>query len=449
VFVLLLGKNLIMTVKKINILIAVALISLLGVVAMQVYWVQNAILLKEEQFNRSVGIAMKTVLNRILELNTDNTLRQIAMNQPCLDEKTDVTDVIPQKLLDSLIRMEFKCLKVTKGFEYAIYNKVNNRFALGNYAVYKDEIISSEYQQSVEALFKPGSYYFSIYFPQKKSGVLMQLIGWMLLSALFLLAVVMSFWLTIRTVYLQKKWSEMKTDFINNMTHEFKTPISTIAVASEMLLKEEIQQDSQRTRKYATVILSENNRLKNQVEQVLQSAILEKGSLKVRFKKTDIHRLIHQTIDNFQFRMHDTGGLILPELKASEFEIPADRHHIANVLANLIDNAIKYSSGPPRIKISTSTLKNSIVIAVEDAGIGISKEDQKHVFKNLYRVHTGDLHDVKGFGIGLFYVQKIIEMHDGHVELDSEPGKGSTFRLILPFKNKQEVENEYENEGIH
>lgn len=192
------------TVHKLNLLAIMALISLLGVVVMQVYWVKNAFDLKEEQFNQSVGIAMKTVLNRILELNTDENLRRIALREPCVDEKTDIRDVIAPRLLDSLIRMEFKCLKVSRGYEYAIYNKKTNKLVFGNFRQYPDQILLSPYQQSVEALFKPGAYYLSIYFPQKTSGVIMQLLGWMILSALFMVAVLASFWITLRTVYRQK-----------------------------------------------------------------------------------------------------------------------------------------------------------------------------------------------------------------------------------------------------
>lgn len=426
-----------MTIKRINILITLALVSLLGVVVMQVFWVRNAVQLKEEQFNNSVDIAMKTVLNRILELNTGQTIRQLALNQPCLNDKTDISDVIPPKLLDSLIHLELNCLKVTSGFEYAIYNKVNNRFAIGNFHLYKDELLASEYQQSVEALFNPGAYHFTIYFPNKTSRVFMQLMGWMLLSALFLLAVVTSFWITIRTVYRQKRWSEMRDDFINNMTHEFKTPISTIAVASEMLLKEEINRDGEKTKKYASVILSENNRLQDQVEQILQSAILEKGDLQMRLKSTDVHRLIQQTIENFQLRIQEVGGSLEAELNTSNTIILADRHHLTNVLANLIDNAIKYSPTHPDIKVLCQTQDENMIIEVSDHGIGIGKENQHRIFRNLYRVHTGDVHDVKGFGIGLFYVQKIIELHGGRVELESEAGHGSVFRLVLPYHSNK------------
>ncbi|MBW7848456.1 MAG: HAMP domain-containing histidine kinase [Bacteroidales bacterium] len=431
-----------MSLKKLNLLALLAFISLLGVVVMQVYWVQNAIRLKEDHFNRSVDIAMKTVLNRFLELNTGENLRKLTMNETCVNEKTDISDVISPSLLDSLLRTEFKCLKLTAGYEYAVYSKMNHRIAFGNVVQYKEEIFTSEHQQSLEALYKPGPYMLSVYFPEKTSRMLQGILGWMLLSALFLVGVMTSFWYTLRMVYLQKRWSEMKSDFINNMTHEFKTPIATIGVASEMLFKDEVNRDTGRIKKYVSVIQTENKRLQNQVDQVLQSATLEKGNISLRKKPTDVQQLIAEIVEVFQLRVSEKGGKIQFEPLATMPILQADRDHLTNVLANLMDNAIKYSNESPMITIRCFNQKNRLIIEFGDKGMGIRREDQKLIFRNFYRVHTGDVHDVKGFGIGLFYVQKIVELHDGIVELDSEPGKGSTFRLIFSMIDSKQVQNE-------
>lgn len=433
-----------MSLKKLNLLALVAFISLLGVVAMQVYWVHNAIRLKEEHFNRSVGIAMKTVLNRFLELNTGENLRKLTMNEPCVNEKTNISDVISPLLLDSLLRTEFRCLKLTAGYEYAVFSKVSHRIAFGNLHLYHDKIFNSEHQQSLEALYKPGPYMLSVYFPEKTSRKLQGFLGWMLLSALFLMGVMTSFWLTLRTVYLQKRWSEMKSDFINNMTHEFKTPIATIGVASEMLFKDEISRDAVRVKKYVSVIQNENKRLQNQVDQVLQSATLERGSVSLRKRLTNIQQLIAEIVEVFQVRVSEKGGHIRFEPLATMPELQADPDHLTNVLANLMDNAIKYSHDSPMITIKCFNQKSRLVIEFSDKGMGIRREDQKLIFRNFYRVHTGDVHDVKGFGIGLFYVQKIVELHGGNVELESEPGKGSTFRLLFSMIDSKQVQNEFE-----
>ncbi|MDP2235672.1 MAG: HAMP domain-containing sensor histidine kinase [Bacteroidales bacterium] len=429
-----------MNLQKFNILVAVALLSMIGVVVMQVYWVQNAVQLKEEQFSRSVSIAMKSVLNRILELNTDITIKRLADDLPCNIGKTDITEAIPPRLLDSLLRVELGCMKIMKGYEYAVYNKANNKIVIGNSKDFASEIHFSEHQQSVEALFKPGSYYLSLYFPNQKSTVLKQLSGWMLLSAIFLLTVILSFWYTIFTVFRQKKLSEMKSDFINNMTHEFKTPISTISIAAEMLLKENVYRSEDRIKKYALVILNENKRLQQQAEQVLQSATLENGAIRLNLKKSDIHRLLNKIVGNFELPIKELSGKIETHFNADPIEVYVDRMHMTNVFANLIENAIKYSANPPEISINTNLRKDGIAISISDKGIGIEKENQKLVFKNLFRVHTGDVHNVKGFGIGLFYVKKIVEMHGGKITLQSEPNKGSTFEVFLPFKN--ELKNE-------
>ncbi len=434
-----------MSLRKLNLLAFAAFISLLGVVVMQVYWVQNAIRLKEDHFNRSVGIAMKTVLNRFLELNTGENLRQLSLKEPCFNEKTEIRDVIPPGLLDSLIRTEFKCLKLSAGYEYAVYSKHSGRIAFGYINHYRQEILNSDYQQSLDALFKPGAYYLSVYFPDKTSRMIQEFVGWMLISALFLVGVMTSFWLTLRTVYLQKRWSEMKTDFINNMTHEFKTPISTIGVASEMLMKDKVNQDADRVKKYISVIQKENQRLQNQVDQLLRSATIEKGDVHLKMEETDIHTLIANTIEIFQLRVNENDGHISFTFGAQDSHILADSDHLMNVLANLMDNAIKYSHRSPEIHIRTFIRKGMLVVEFNDNGQGIRREDQKLIFRNFYRVHTGDVHDVKGFGIGLFYVQKIVELHGGFVELDSEPEKGSTFRLLLPMIDTKQVQDDNSN----
>lgn len=413
-------------------MVVLAAVSLMGIIYMQVYWVVNAVQLKEEQFETSVGIAMKSVLNRILELNTDQTRQRLANSEPCA-EKTEVTDVIPPRLLDSLIRVELGCMKIVKGYEYAVYSKVNRRIATGNIVVLNDNHIHSPHQLSIEALFKPGNYYLSLYFPAQKSALLMQLFWWMLLSALFTVAVAFSFYYTLKVVLNQKRLSEMKSDFINNMTHEFKTPVATISIAGEMLMKDEILTDFARSKKYAAIILSENKRLQEQAEQVLQSALLEKNAIQLRLKQIDAHQLITDVAEAFQLRVKEKNGNLNLQLKATEHGLKLDAFHVSNAINNLIDNAIKYSPDQLVVEIETWSDLKGFYMKILDKGIGIARDDLKHIFKNLYRVHTGDRHDVKGFGIGLFYVKKIIQAHGGHIKVESEIGRGSTFTLFLPF----------------
>ncbi len=417
-----------------NLIAFIAFISLLGVVFTQVFWVRNAIHLKEDQFRQSVSIAMKTVFNQLLAHHNDSTLRNITSPDPCYQQKTQVNDVIHAPLLDSLIRAEMGCMRINKDYVYAIYNKEDMNFAMGSFEGYRENLSLSEHQQSIKALFGKGEYYFTMFFPHQSTIIFRQIIVWMILSALFLIAVIFSFWFTIMTVFRQKKLSEMKTDFVNNMTHEFKTPIATVSLASEMLMKPEVAHSPEKTKKYAAVIFNENNRLQNQVEQVLQMAILDKGETQLRIKETDLHKLLDIIIEGFQLRVREMEGHIHTELKAIPCTIAGDKMHLTNVFSNLIDNAVKYSSGAPQLSVFSESNQSGVTISVADKGIGISPENQKQVFKNLYRVHTGDLHDVKGFGLGLYYVKRLVEMHGGRITLQSELGKGSVFKVFLPYK---------------
>ncbi len=416
-----------------NLIIAITFVSLMGVVFTQVFWVRNAIQLKEEQFNQSVSIAMKTVFNQLLEQYTDSTLRMANAAKTNYTPIVRTADIIPETLLDSLIRAEMGCMRIHKDYVYGIYDRESDTFVMGSFVGYTGQLMSSAHQQSIKALLTEGDYFFSMFFPHQQSIIYKQLLIWMVVSALFLLIVIYSFWITIRTVLRQKKVSEMKTDFINNMTHEFKTPIATISLASEMLTKPGVFQSEEKTLKYAGVIQSENNRLQNQVEQVLQSAMLEKGETKLKIKEIDIHELLQKIADGFEIRIKERNGQMALALNAEGALIRGDRMHLTNVFSNLIENAIKYSNDAPEISIRTKTDNNGIMVSIADKGIGISPENQPLIFKNLYRVHTGDLHDVKGFGIGLYYVKRLVELHQVTIRVQSEPGKGSVFNVYLPF----------------
>lgn len=424
-----------MSSRNFNIVLTLAFISLVGVIGMQVYWVQNTVKLNTEQFERSIDMAQKSVINRLLDYHTERNLRLIERNEPCFDDKTDIRDLIPSRLLDSLVKVEFQCLKIGINFDYALYNKVNNRLVAANVSDLHQGLLESRHQQSVSAIYKPGKYYLSVYVPKPSSHILSKMIGWMVLSALFLLAVIFTFGLTIKTVLRHKKLSKMKSDFINNMTHEFKTPIATISIAGEMLMKQEIQSAADKVSKYASVILSENRRLQSQVEQILQSAIIENEAIQLRLKVSDIHRILHKAIQSFELRIQELSGSLTVDFQDNIPSLMLDRTHFLSVFGNLIDNAIKYSPEVVDIRVTTSADSNGVIVKIMDKGIGIAKQNQKLVFRNLYRVSTGDIHDVKGFGIGLYYVKRIVELHGGSVKLTSTVGKGSTFEVFLPFDN--------------
>ena len=401
----------------------------------QLFWVKNALALREEQFNHRVSIALKSIVNQLSEYKRDtNQVMSMSGCKPgCSMIEGNIVSSINPVYLDSVVRDEFSNMNIQLDYEYGIFRKSGNHFVMGKYENYKNEILKSEHSTSLSCLWKPDSYILGVYFPQEENLLIRQMSGWLLLSGIFLVIVIFSFSYVILSLVRQKKLSEMKTDFVNNLTHEFKTPISTISLASEMLLKPGVNELPEKTTKYATIIYDENNRLKNQVEQVLQIAVLDKGSFKLKKKEVDIHKIIEIAVDNFEMQVKQRGGQIIIQLDASKSTFFADTVHITNIIHNLMDNATKYSPDKPEIKISTRNERNGILVSVEDKGIGISRENQKHIFKKFYRVHTGNIHDVKGFGLGLYYVNTIVEAHGGSIKLFSELKKGTRFEIYFPF----------------
>jgi two-component system, OmpR family, phosphate regulon sensor histidine kinase PhoR len=244
---------------------------------------------------------------------------------------------------------------------------------------------------------------------------------------------IVGFPLSFFVFYRQKKVSEMKSDFINNMTHEFKTPIATISLASEMLMKKSVIENPARTQQYAKIIFDENTRLQIHVEQILSVSLLERGQFRLKKRDIDVHEVINELVENFRMTVKERNGEIRTHYCADRFHLQADKVHLTNVISNLLDNANKYSPGPPHIRIGTQNTHNGLIISVEDKGMGISLDHQQQIFKKLYRVPTGNLYNVKGFGIGLYYVKTIVEAHGGHINLKSELNKGSRFDVFLPF----------------
>jgi len=423
--------------KLFTVILIGAFISLLGIVITQVYWVQNAISLKEEHYNNSVRIAMKSVLNSLLEIHNDSTLSNLNTKNSYYPKKTTVSDIISLKVLDSLIKTETSCMKVGDNYEYMIYSTRNHEVAMGNVKNYQAELLVSEHQQSIAALYKPGDYYLSIYFPAQSSVIFWRLAGWILLSVVFLVVVILSFWYTVFTIIRQKRYSQVRTDFINNMTHEFKTPIATISIASQILLKPEVISHQEKALRYAQVITQENKRLQNQVEQILQIALLDKGEVKLNFQPCNIHELLGDLISAFQLRLEEVEGKLSYSFEAQHFTINADSLHLYHTFSNILDNAIKYAKERPDIHIVTKNRHNSLKIIFRDEGIGIAPENHHLIFKNLYRVHTGNVHDVKGFGIGLYYVKHIIQKHGGSIKVKSDLNKGSTFVVNLNIETQK------------
>ncbi len=268
--------------------------------------------------------------------------------------------------------------------------------------------------------------------PHQNTIVLRELTWFIIGAIIFTLIIITAFFLTLRTLFVQKKLGEIKSDFINNMTHEFKTPLATISLAVDALKNEKVIGDKAKTDYFTGVIKEENIRMNKQVETILQAALLDKQEVQLNLKKLSAHELITNAINNISLPLNEKGGELITHLDATNDFIMADDVHFTNFINNLLDNALKYSKEKPIIKLSTSSANNIFKVKIEDNGIGMSKETLSRIFEKFYRAHTGNVHDVKGFGLGLSYVKTMVDAHKGTIKAESILGKGSTFIISIP-----------------
>ncbi|MDD3878058.1 MAG: HAMP domain-containing sensor histidine kinase [Bacteroidales bacterium] len=352
----------------------------------------------------------------------------------CLKQFQGLQNRINLKLLDSLLTIELANKGINTYYEYGIYNPSKKKFSYQSSGRFTEDLMKKGYAYN---LF-PGDLfvtpeYFLLYFPYQKKFVLTRM--WVMLSVSFALItfMIISFIYSISTIIKQRRLSEMKNDFINNMTHEFKTPVSTIALACEALQDKQIEKSPALLNSYLNIIKEENQRLGSIAENVLQTAIIDKGMLKLKIEEVDIHKVIEYTVKNFSLQIKRHNAKVTLALNADNFIVRGDCNHLSRIFGNLLDNAIKYSIKDPQISFHTINKEGGIMISVKDCGIGISKSNQKKIFDRLYRVYNGNLHNVKGFGLGLNYVKTIVEMHNGKVSVESELNKGSVFSVFLPF----------------
>lgn len=342
---------------------------------------------------------------------------------------------IDYSTLDSLVTTMFDEYGIDTEVEVAIFDDHGQPVIYDTDLMYDDLISLSDSKHRVrlrrQEMFGPA-YDVHVLFPMERRFVLASLWPLILTSGGLMLIILAAFAFTVFIIFKQKRLSLIKNDFINNMTHELKTPVSTIALACEALSDPDMRRVEGSADRYIKMIQDENNRLGGLVENVLQSAVVDQGELKLKKEPTDVHSLIRDVLKNFKIQVDNKGGRLISEFEASTFHLNVDRSHFVNAMTNLLDNALKYGGNPPIISIRTSDKGDMLCISVQDNGIGISKEHQRRIFDTLYRVPTGNTHDVKGFGLGLSYVKAVMEKHDGLVAVKSEQGKGSTFNLYLP-----------------
>ena len=420
-----------MSRKILRIVILLAGLSITGITVIQVYWVRRAFDLRENQFNRDVNTALRSVAAQLYAINKviipqNNPVEQVSSNYFIVNLNTPIDG----NLLGLLIETEFKKRNITDDYEYATYDCIDKCMEGGSYISPK-KVNHSNAIATIPVVQNYG-YYFGVQFPHLEATLISQMGIWGF-SSVVLLIVIFFFVYTLFVILKQRRLSEIQKDFINNLTHEFKTPISTIAISTEVLREPSIIQTPERLLNYATIIQTENNRLKQQVERVLQMARLEKQDIGLKREPCDIHSLIKEVAKNMELPLQEKNGKLTLELNAPFSAVLLDKLHFANVIFNLLDNAIKYSKNSPQIVIKTASSKKEICIEIVDNGIGISPENQRQIFHRFYRITTGNIHEVKGFGLGLSYVKLIVEAHKGKISVKSELDKGSKFTIILPI----------------
>ncbi|GAA4319207.1 HAMP domain-containing sensor histidine kinase [Compostibacter hankyongensis] len=432
-------------------------LSLIGIITIQVSWIRNAVIMKREQFD-----------NRMLQL-LDNTQAELvqkrSMNggemQPGLGGKRSLwfnrngTDLLSGQDISfwftttevkNIIQRNMKAQGLDVPFEFAIARMrpmapmVNEMYSSTD--VFKQMPDTVHYQMFyttladnsvMNSLLPANNEMLFITVPANNRAFVLRSMSWIISGAvLFTLILIAAFSLTVYTMLRQKKLSEIKSDFINNMTHEFKTPLATISLAVDAIGNEKVLGTKEKVRYFTDIIKEENKRMNKQVETILQSAVLEKQEIRLNRQEVDVHEIIRKSVENLELQLQQKNGSISTDLHATHTRLLADEVHFSNAISNLLDNALKYSKEHPEIRISTHNTRKGIAITVTDNGIGMSKETVARIFEKFYRAHTGNLHNVKGFGLGLAYVKAIVEAHQGKIRVESALGKGSRFELEFP-----------------
>jgi two-component system, OmpR family, phosphate regulon sensor histidine kinase PhoR len=446
-------------VKKIfPIIIGLISLSLVGIIVIQVLWLKNMVLLRQEQMRHRIQDGVTLAGNTLVQhkSNYNYNVDPKTFHNLITDELEYLRpNTIGQRLTTSqitdIIKKAFHTYDLDEvKFEFGVANAtgtgVMEKQSKNFVNVYNDN--SPKDYPVIYPLNSPSGSETENLSPNEILIVIMlnyrslvfESLWLPIVSAIvFTLLIMTAFYLTVRTMLRQKKLSEIKNDFINNMTHEFKTPLATISLAVDALRNEKVVSDREKMTYFSTIIKEENKRMNRQVETILKAALMDKQEVQLLLRPLHAHQVIKDVVENFTLQLEEKNGKAEVLLNAENDFIDADEVHFSNLIINLIDNAIKYSKEdqPPIIKITTQSTPKSIVIVIEDNGIGMNKETVKRVFEKFYRAHTGNIHNVKGFGLGLSYVKTMVEAHGGEIKVDSVLGKGSTFTMEFPLKKLQ------------
>jgi len=425
------------------------LLSLLGLIFFQFLWLKSAKEVKEQQLidniNRATNEAAEKLMQdkRFPQLNKSSGLlfpndrMQREFYRPSVMQrysKEEIGDIIRQ----SLERNNLK----DAPFEFAVTQNslTGDEIQTENFYKYYIDTINNTHHiipliapsgSNLENLAKEE--FLVVIVPHQRSIIIKEITWFILGAILFTLIITTAFFLTIRTLLRQKKLSEIKSDFINNMTHEFKTPLATISLAVDALKNEKVSSDKEKTNYFTAVIKEENKRMNKQVETILQAALLDKQEVQLNLKKLSAHEMITSALNNIELPVNEKQGKLEVSLDAQKDMVMADEVHFTNLINNLLDNALKYSKETPVIKLTTSNAGNFLKIKIEDNGIGMNKETLNRIFEKFFRAHTGNIHNVKGFGLGLSYVKTMIEAHKGSIKAESTLGKGTSFFITVPL----------------
>ena len=402
-------------------IISVFAIAAVSLVVIQFYQTRRTFSINDNMFNVGVGNAM------------DEVIRQLGGN--ALQPSETPSETFNYQELDSLIVEQLLVNGIDIHPVVGLYNGTERSFLYSSDPQHEQQLEESPYRYSFHpaGVVSTSQFFIILSFPSAQLFLQRNSNLFVYLSFFLVVIIAAMFIISLRAMANQRKLDQMKSEFINNMTHEIKTPLATIGLACEMLRDETISQDSESRKNFIGIINDENQRMRVLVETILQRAKMSNKNFRINPKEVDIHQIIDKVSTSFKLPISNRNGKLTIDLQADPSVVVADELHITNLVYNLIDNGIKYSSEAPDITVSTRIVEGQLELRVRDHGIGISKDDQKHVFEKFYRVSTGNVHNVKGFGIGLNYVAQVVKLHHGHIALESELGQGSTFIVTLPL----------------